>query len=54
MIGSFLGLPAIAMCTLITNNFYVSLFFMAIKYLVAECWMSPAITMMQTTVKPKD
>jgi MFS family permease len=54
MIGSLLGLPAIAMCTLVTNNFYVSLFFMAVKYLVAECWMSPAITMMQTTVKPEN
>jgi len=54
MIGSLLGLPAIAICTLNTNNFYLSLFFMAVKYLVAECWMSPAITMMQATVKPKD
>lgn len=54
MIGSLLGLPAIAMCTLVTNNFYVSLFFMALKYLVAECWMSPAITMMQSTVKPEN
>jgi len=54
MIGSLLGLPAIAMCTLVTNNFYVSLFFMAVKYLVAECWMSPAITMMQSTVKPEN
>jgi sugar phosphate permease len=46
MIGSVLAIPAIAMCVLNTNNFYLSLFFMAIKYLLAECWMSPAITMM--------
>jgi nitrate/nitrite transporter NarK len=44
--GSLLGLPAIAACCLITNNFYLSLFLMAIKYLLSECWMSPAITMM--------
>lgn len=54
MIGSLLGLPAIMACTLITGNFHLSLFAMAIKYFVAECWMSPAITMMQATVKPED
>jgi MFS family permease len=54
MIGSALGLPAIMLCTLVTGNFYLSLFAMAVKYLVAECWMSPAITMMQATVKPED
>lgn len=54
MIGSALGIPAILACTLITGNFYLSLFAMAIKYLVSECWMSPAITMMQATVKPEE
>ena len=53
MIGSGLAIPAIAACTLTTGNFYVSLFFMAFKYLVSECWMSPAITMMQSTVEAK-
>ena len=52
--GSLLGLPAIMACTLITGNFYLSLFAMALKYLVSECWMSPAITMMQSTVPPED
>lgn len=54
MVGSVLAIPAIAMCVLNTGNFYFSLFFMAIKYLLAECWMSPAITMMQNTVKPEE
>jgi len=27
---------------------------MALKYLVAESWMPPALTMMQATVKPED
>ena len=52
--GSLLGLPAIMACTLVTGNFYLSLFAMALKYLVSECWMSPAITMMQSTVPPED
>jgi len=51
--GSLAAIPAIALCTLTTSNFYVSLLFMGLKYLLAECWMSPAITMMQTTVKPE-
>ena len=51
--GAVLGLPAIAACVLTTNNFYLSVAMMAIKYLVSECWMSPAITMMQSTVEPK-
>jgi sugar phosphate permease len=54
MIGSILGLPAIMLCTLTTGNFHLSLFAMAVKYLVSECWMSPAITMMQSTVPPED
>ena len=54
MIGSALGLPAILACTLLTGNFHLSMFAMAVKYLVSECWMSPAITMMQSTVKPEE
>ena len=46
ILGSAAAIPAIAACTLITNNFYLSVFFMAVKYLISECWMSPAITMM--------
>jgi hypothetical protein len=54
MIGSALGLPAILVCTLLTGNFYLSMFAMGVKYLVSECWMSPAITMMQSTVAPEE
>ena len=46
IIGSALAIPAIAACVLTTNNFYLSLTMMALKYLLSECWMSPAITMM--------
>ena len=46
MLGSGIGIPVIAACVLTTGNFYLSLVFMALKYLISECWMSPAITMM--------
>ena len=54
IIGSLSAIIPIGLCTLVTNNFYLSLFFMGVKYLLAECWMSPAITMMQSTVKPEE
>ena len=34
------------------TNFYVSMFFLFLKYLFTECWMAPTITMMQQTVAP--
>lgn len=53
LVGGIIAIPAISACVLTTNNFWVSMTFMAIKYLVSESWMSPAITMMQATVEPK-
>jgi len=53
IIGSALAIPAVGLCTLTTTSFHTSLFFMAVSYLVSECWMSPAVTMMQNTVKPE-
>jgi sugar phosphate permease len=53
IVGSALAIPAVGLCTLTTNSFHTSLFFMAVSYLVSECWMSPAVTMMQNTVKPE-
>lgn len=54
MVGSALAIPAITLCVLNPTNFYRSLFFMGVKFLVSECWMSPAITMMQNSVKPSE
>ena len=54
LVGSALAIPAITCCVLNPVNFYRALFFMAIKFLVSECWMSPAITMMQNSVKPTE
>jgi len=53
-IGSALAIPAIALCTLNTTSFYLSLAAMGFKYFISECWMSPAITMMQATVTPEE
>jgi sugar phosphate permease len=53
-IGSFLAIPAIALCTLNTTSFWLSIAAMGVKFFVSECWMSPAITMMQATVPPED
>jgi uncharacterized membrane protein len=53
-IGSALAIPAIALCTLNTTSFWLSLGAMGVKYLLSECWMSPAITMMQATVPPEE
>jgi hypothetical protein len=46
------GIPAMMGCTLLQNNFYVSISFLALEYLVAECWVSPAITMVLNTISP--
>ena len=54
LVGSALAIPAITFCVLNPTNFYRALFFMGIKFLVSECWMSPAITMMQNSVKPTE
>ena len=53
-IGSLAAIIPVTIATLVTGNFYVALGCMAVKYLTSECWMSPAITMMQSTVPPED
>ena len=37
---------------LLQDNFWLAIGCLAIKYLFAESWLSPAITMMQNTTKP--
>ena len=54
IVGSFLGVPTIAVCTLYQKSFGVSITFLFFEYLVAECWNSPAITMLLNTVSPKN
>jgi MFS family permease len=54
ILGGLAAIVPIGVATLVTNNFWLSLFAMGLKYLLAESWMSPAITMMQSTVKPEE
>jgi MFS family permease len=54
IIGSGLGLPTIAMATLIQNNFALSMVGLFLEYLVAECWSSPAITMLLNAISPQN
>jgi predicted PurR-regulated permease PerM len=53
VIGAVIGIPAIiGACFFEGTNFYVSLAFLAVKFLVSEGYMASTITMMQRTVKP--
>ena len=55
IIGSALAIPAMAGCCLFEGvNFYVSLGFLALKFIFSEGWMAPTITMMQSTEKPEN
>ena len=53
MFSGLVGIPLAAGVSLFTGtNFYVALFFLGLKFLLTEGWMSPSITMMQSTVAP--
>ncbi len=54
IIGSLLGVPTMAMCILVQNNFAVSMLGIALEYLTAECWSAPAITMLINTISPQN
>jgi len=47
--GCALSFPIIALGTLQTSNFYLSMFCYALKVLVSGTYSGPAITMMQNT-----
>lgn len=50
MIGTFLGIPTLAGCLLLQNSFALSMAFLFLEYLTAECWTAPAISMLQATL----
>lgn len=52
IIGSLLGVPTIAVCLLYQKSFAVSITFLFLEYLTAECWNAPAITMILNTISP--
>ena len=52
--GAIVAIPLIAgCCAFKSTNFYVSMAFLALEFMVSEGWMAPTMTMMQRTVKPK-
>lgn len=54
MIGTFGGIPTIMMCTLLQNNFWISILGLGLEYLLAECWIGPAITILINTISPEN
>lgn len=49
-----MGVPTIAACLLLQNNFYLSIGMLALEYLVAEGWVGPAITMVVNTISAEN
>ena len=49
MYGTLLGIPTLA-GTLLFGNFSLSITMLFLEYLVAECWLSPAISLIQATI----
>lgn len=52
--SSFLAAPALIVCFVKQDNFYLSCETLGINYLFAEAWGSPAITMMMDTTSPEN
>jgi len=52
IIGQVISIPFTLGMFLLTDNFWLAIGCLAVKYLFAESWLSPAITMMQNTTKP--
>lgn len=52
--AGLLGTPFIVICTLYQDNFWLSISCLGMSYLVAECWISPTITMVISTISPEN
>jgi len=50
MVMSILGVPVCAACFLVHNNFWFSMTFLFLEYLLCEGWMSPSVSMIQQVV----
>ena len=53
LVGSVLAIPTLSASVLTTTSFKFSMAAFALKTLVSENWVAPAVTMMQATVAPK-
>lgn len=52
--SSLLGIPFIVLCTCVQSSIWFSIVMLGFEYLVAECWISPAITMLINTISPEN
>ncbi|KAL7429534.1 hypothetical protein ACHAXM_001749 [Skeletonema potamos] len=50
IVGSLLAIPAWYQATHAGTNFEASMFWLAVEYLVAECWFGPTIAVLQSSV----
>ena len=48
------GIPTSYFCLWFQNNFWFSITFLALEYLFAESWFSPAIAMVLNTISPEN
>jgi len=51
--GNLLAIPAWYMAITSVDSFQVAMVWLAIEYLVAECWFGPTISVLQSSVGPK-
>ena len=50
VVQSLLGAVTTTMCFMFSFNFYFSMAFLFLTYLLAEGWMAPAVAMIQATI----
>ena len=53
VIGNIIAMPLFLISVLTTDNFYLAMTMVALKYIFGEMWKSPNLTMMQDTVDPR-
>lgn len=53
VVGNLLATPAWYMAITSENSFQMAMVWLAVEYLVAECWFGPTISVLQSTVGPK-
>jgi MFS family permease len=54
ILSAVLGIPTIALCTLVQSSFWFSLGMLGLEYLFAESWLGPSITMVINTISPEN
>lgn len=54
VLSALLGIPTIALCCLVQSSFWFSICMLGAEYLVAECWVAPAITMLLNTISTRN